>query len=115
MELNRFVALEELLSLVRSRADRSIEYSVYWRDGAEDPGLTDEVLVAAPVEVENDRDVFPPIVVKHGYWIYCSDQLIQDVVDVALGQNASVGNERLLEALRHYLRKDNFLDVKADE
>jgi len=112
MQINQFVALQDLLSLVRRRADRVTKYSVYWKDGTEDPGLTEAVLLAAPVEVENDRDVFPRIVVENGYWIYCSDELLQDVVDVALGQNPNVSDERLKDALRHYLEKDNFLDVK---
>ena len=111
MHLNQFVPLKELLGVVRRREDRNGEYSVYWKDEADDPGLNEVVLVSAPVTVENDRDVFPQIVVENGYWIFCSDQLLQDVVDVAVGQNSQVSDEKLREALLHYLQKDNFLDV----
>src|SRR4051794_9995806 len=99
MELNQFMPLRDLFTKVRTRKDRRVDYSVYWKDGAEDPRINEGVLLAAPVMVEDDRDVFPPIVNENGYWL------------VALQQNPKASDETLLSALLYYLSKDNFLDV----
>lgn len=111
MQLNQFVSLKELFACVRSREDRELKYSVYWKDGADNPELDDNVLLAEPVAVKDDRDLFPQIVTDNGYWILCSKQTIQDVVEVALEQNPNVSDETLRTALFYYLSVDNFMDV----
>jgi hypothetical protein len=42
----------------------------------------------------------------------CSDENIQDVVDLAVRQYGNVTSFQLITALNHYLQKDDFLDFK---
>jgi hypothetical protein len=112
MKLDQFVEFEELIGIVRRREDRRTSYCVYWKDEAEEPTLQDNVLVAAPSTVENDVEVFPRVVLENGYWTFCSDQLVQDVVDVAIKQYPDASSAELREALLHYLERDSFLEIK---
>lgn len=112
LELDRSYRMSELLPIVASRRDRAFGYALYWLDPKRDPQLEDSFLVAAPVEVtDDDKEVYPQSAQKPGYWIYCSAELIQDVVDLAVSQNANASNEQMLECLIHYMKYDNFLDV----
>jgi hypothetical protein len=114
IQLNTFYTLPELFALVKNRQERAQNYCIYWRDNAPDPSLTDRLIVAAPSDIDEDDDykeTFPSMVNENGYWHYCSDEIVQDVVDLAISQKPNVTDEELLNCLDYYLKRDTFLDL----
>jgi hypothetical protein len=111
IQLNTFYTLPELFALVKNRQERTQNYSIYWRDNAPDPSLTDRLIVAAPSDIDDDIEHYSSIVDENGYWHYCSDEIVQDVVDVAISQKPNVTDEELLNCLDYYLKRDTFLDL----
>jgi hypothetical protein len=103
----------ELLLLVAKRLDRQTSYSVYWQDlPQQDPSPESIVLVEHPsIVTDEDAEIFPDAVRSRGWWIYCSDELLQDVVDLAVEQKTSASAEEILKCLRYYLEHDDFLDL----
>jgi hypothetical protein len=112
IQLNTFYTLAEWLNLVKTKQERTLNYSIYWRDNAPDPTENDRIIIAAPTIVDdNDNETFPPIVNENGFWYYCSDENIQDVVDVAIDQKPNASDAELLQCLDYYLKRDTFLDL----
>lgn len=48
--------------------------------------------------------------IRNGFNYFCSDQNIQDIVDLAVKQDAYVSNEKLVDALNYYVDNDDFRD-----
>ncbi|MBC7755124.1 MAG: hypothetical protein H7Z20_00475 [Bdellovibrio sp.] len=112
LKLNAFYTLPDLFALVKTKCERDVDYSIYWLDNAPDPTLQDRVFVAAPVDVDDeDNEAFPQIVNDNGFWYFCSDENIQDVIDVAIDQKPNASDEEQLKCLDYYLKRDTFLDL----
>ena len=112
---DQYYKIEDFLTLVRNKQERSEDYdpdfayAVYSEQDIFEPGIT--VYICAPADIDgDDDDVFPDVVYENGLLYMCSDEDIQDVVDLALRQQPAVTDEQLIEALNHYLESDDFLD-----
>ncbi|MDR6372239.1 hypothetical protein J2795_003102 [Chryseobacterium bernardetii] len=114
---NQVYSIEEFLELVKSKQDRKasfdpeFNYAVY--------SSTDEfksemkVFIGDPLDIGgNDNEILPDFVFHNKLHYMCSDENIQDVVDLAITQQADVTSSQLIMALNHYLEKDDFLDFK---
>ena len=101
-----------LLALVAARRDREVPYDLYWQsvDGR-DPTPADTFLLAAPAGVRDGELVFPACVEQAGWWLYCSDRSVQDVVDRAVRQRPTAIPDDLLRCLVHYMHEDSFLEL----
>jgi hypothetical protein len=114
IQLNTFYTLPELFALVKTKQERAQNYSIYWLDNAPKPSLTDRLIVAAPSDIDEEDDfkeTFPSMVNENGYWHYCSNEIVQDVVDLAISQKPNVSDAELLNCLEYYLKRDTFLDL----
>jgi hypothetical protein len=102
-----------LLLQIAAREERHFQYSLYWEDRAnDDPRLDDIFLVASPSEVtDDDLEIFPQQVTERGWWLYCSDELVQDVVDLAISQKPNVSPAEMLKCLIYHMKNDDFLDI----
>ena len=67
--------------------------------------------MAATVEVQDDAMVFPASVQQRGWWLYCSDELVQSVVGLAAEQKPTATADELLRCLVHYMHEDCILDL----
>jgi hypothetical protein len=105
-----------LLPQIAAREERHLQYSLYWEDRAnDDPTLDDTFLVASPSQVtDDDLEIFPQQVAERGWWIYCSDELVQDVIDLAIGQKPNASSAEMLKCLIHYIKNDDFLDLSPE-
>ncbi|MFI8146610.1 hypothetical protein [Acinetobacter sp. ABJ_C5_2] len=112
---NKVYKIEDFINLVKEKKERLPNYdfdycyAVYAKD--DNVRLHDEVFIGNSVDFdENDNEVYPAFVITNGYHYFCSDQNIQDVVDLALRQDAAVSNEKLIDALNYYIDNDDFKD-----
>ncbi len=112
---NKHYQIEEFFNLVKNKQERSERYdpsfiySIYTK--TESLELGDQIFVGDTSDLDdNDNEIFPDFVVSNGYEYYCSDENIQDVIDLALRNNPNYSDAELLQRLKYYLEKDTFLD-----
>ena len=107
------VTLNELFNRVRGGFDREFLYYVYAvQDDPNSYELNMQCFVGPGPEVtDEDEEIFPEFVIDNSLGVVCSDELLQDVVENALGQRPGVANRELLKALKYYLDRDDFLDL----
>ena len=112
---NKVYKIEEFINLVKMKEERSTNYdfdycyAVYAKNDT--VKLHDEVFIGNSVDFdENDNEVYPEFAISNGYHYFCSDQNIQDVIDLAVKQNATVSIEKLIDALNYYIDNDDFKD-----
>lgn len=113
---NKTYQLEEFILLVKDKKERTAgydpayAYAVYAREDEVEIGL--EIYVGEPVEVnDNDEETYPSVAIEQEMWYMCSDEDIQDVVDLAISQKPSATMEELVMALDYYLTIDDFIDL----
>jgi len=114
---NQVYSIEEFLELVKNKQDRKASfdpeynYAVYSSTDEFKPEM--KVFIGDPLDIgENDNEILPDFVFHNKLHYMCSDENIQDVVDLAFRQRADITYPQLIAALNHYLEKDNFLDFK---
>ncbi|MDW9378651.1 hypothetical protein [Chryseobacterium sp. JV558] len=114
---NQVYSIEEFLELVKNKQDRKASfdpeynYAVYSSKDEFEPEM--KVFIGDPLDIGgNDSEILPDFVYHNKLNYICSDENIQDVVDLAFRQHADVTSFQLIEALNHYLEKDDFLDFK---
>ncbi|MDM1298305.1 hypothetical protein HXZ94_07295 [Empedobacter falsenii] len=112
---NKHYQIEEFFNLVKNKQERpehydpSFIYSIYTK--TESLELGDQIYIGDTSNFDdNDNEIFPDFVVNNGYEYYCSDENIQDVIDLALRNNPNYSDAELLQRLKYYLEKDTFLD-----
>jgi hypothetical protein len=99
---NQMYSIEEFLELVKNKQDRKASF---------DPEYN--YAVYSPLDIGgNDHEILPDFVFHNKLHYMCSDENIQDVVDLAFRQRTDVTSSQLITALNHYLEKDDFLDFK---
>ncbi|MCC9041942.1 hypothetical protein LNQ81_04395 [Myroides sp. M-43] len=113
---NKTYQLAEFILLVKDRKERTTEYNpafhyaIYAVEDEVDEDLA--IYVGEPVEVtDNDEEIYPSEVIEQEMWYLCSDEDIQDVVDLAISQKPSATMEELVMALDYYLTIDDFIDL----
>ncbi|MDF9618115.1 hypothetical protein P5705_10715 [Pseudomonas entomophila] len=111
-ELNKIYRIEDVVQWVRSREDRQHIYALYAEQDTDELVQGMRVLVGeTPSFDEDDNEVMPLVVQTLGFeFCYACDQF-QDVIDLALSQDAGVTTHTLIECLNHYAIHDDFLDV----
>ncbi|REC60950.1 hypothetical protein DRF65_18095 [Chryseobacterium pennae] len=114
---NQMYCIEEFLELVKNKQDRKesydpeYNYAVYSSKDEFEPEM--KVFIGDPLDIgENDNEILPDFVYHNKLSYMCSDENIQDVVDLAFRQYADITSFQLITALNHYLEKDDFLDFK---
>lgn len=114
---NQVYSIEEFLELVKSKQDRQASfdpeynYAVYSSTDEFKPEM--KVFIGDPLDIgEHDNEILPDFVFHNKLHYMCSDENIQDVVDLAFRQRADISSSQLITALNHYLEKDDFLDFK---
>ncbi|MDR6982171.1 hypothetical protein J2X32_000779 [Rheinheimera pacifica] len=110
--VGHFYSFAVVLDAVASNKDSGLSYSLYWKDPDRRAEPSDLFLVGEPVKVTDDDDeIYPVLAQQNGLWIYCSDELIQDVISLAIEQKPSASHTELIECIEYYLQKDTFLDL----
>lgn len=112
---NKTYSLGEFIEIVKNKQERSEQYNpmynyaLYAVEAEVMSNLT--IYVGDPVEVtDSDEEIYPEYALTHDMWYFCSDENIQDVVDLALSQRTDISIEQLVEALDYYLEHDDFMD-----
>jgi len=112
ISLGNFYKLSVVLSSVAAKEERGFSYDLYWKDENRPATPDDMILVGEPIQVtDDDEEIYPALARENGLWIYCNNELIQDVVDLAVKQKPSATPDELVKCLEHYIAKDNFLDL----
>lgn len=112
---NKTYRLSEFIDIVKNKQERSEGYNPLYHYAiyAEEVEVTSNLViyVGEPVEVsDSDKEIYPEYAVAHNMWYFCSDENIQDVVDLAISQYSQVSTEQLITALDYYLEHDDFMD-----
>ncbi|MBP1163368.1 MAG: DUF7716 domain-containing protein [Chryseobacterium culicis] len=114
---NQMYCIEEFLELVKRKQDRKesydpeYNYAVYSSKDEFEPEM--KVFIGDPLDIGgNDNEILPDFVYHNKLKYMCSDENIQDVVDLAFRQYAEVSSSQLITALNYYIEKDDFLDFK---
>lgn len=112
---NRTYLLSQFIHIVKHKEDRSKSYSplynyaIYAIDDSIRADL--KIYVGDPIEVnDNEEEIYPIAATAANMWYLCSDENIQDVVDLAVHQNDKVSADQLITALAYYLEYDNFIN-----
>lgn len=111
---NKTYRLGEFIDIVKNKQERSEQYNPmynYALYAVEAEVTCDlEIYVGDPVEVtDSDEEIYPEYAVTHDMWYFCSDENIQDVVDLALSQKEGLSIAELVVALEYYLEHDDFM------
>ncbi|GKX57486.1 hypothetical protein SOASR030_35980 [Leminorella grimontii] len=110
--LDTFYAIEDLIDCVKAEVESNTDYAVY---SANDDDFCSNAsfFIAAGVGIDDhDNEIYPKSVRQRGLQYMCSCGLIQDVVSVAIRQKADASHEEIIQALNHYSKYDNFLELK---
>ena len=88
------------------------KYDLFWDDQNRPARLDDLILIAETIKVsKDDIEIYPEAALSRGFWIYCSGELIQDVISLAIEQKPNANGEELLMCLEHYIEFDDYLDL----
>lgn len=111
-ELNEVYGLEDLIGLVKNKADRDYVYAIYNKAGVEELALGQKIFVGdTPSYDDGDNEFLPQKVQDADYeFCYMRDHF-QDVIDLAVSQDPKVSDEALVRCLNYYADYDDFLDV----
>jgi hypothetical protein len=108
--------LSEFVDIVKNKQERlehynpMYNYALYAIEAEVTCDLT--IYVGEPVEVtDSDEEIYPEYATKNDMWYFCSDENIQDVVDLAVSQCPEVNTEQLITALAYYLEHDDFMNL----
>ena len=106
------ITMATLIQVVRDRLDREKNYCVYGRGDSDAADLNSDCFLGDGPEITNNyEEIYPGFVIQNGLEFWCMDELVQDVVDNALHQNASVSDELILAAIKYYDNKDCFMQL----
>lgn len=115
ISLGNTYTVSDVLRAVAEENDPDASYDLYWDDQDREATLDDIFLVAEKVQVTDEsEEIYPKSAVDRGFWLYCSDELIQDVVSLAIRQKPTASLSDLLRCLEYYIRRDDFLDLSDD-
>ncbi|MCL2310269.1 MAG: hypothetical protein FWC42_08380 [Proteobacteria bacterium] len=115
ISIGNIYKVSDVLRAVAEKKGPDASYDLYWEDQDREATLDDVFLVAEKVQVTDDcEEIYPKSATDRGFWIYCSDELIQDVVGLAVSQKPTASLSDLLRCLEHYIRRDCFLDLGND-
>ncbi len=108
--------IENFIECVKQRAERCDRYDKDWHyaiySQTDDFVMGQQILVSNTVEVlDDDTEVYPVDAQTHQFSFHCSDENIQDVIDLAIEQKPHASSEELIRALNYYLDNDTFLDL----
>lgn len=111
-KINEVYRLEDLIGLVKNKADRDYIYAIYNKFGVGDLALGQCIFVGeTPLYDDDDNEVLPQKVQDADYeFCYMRDHF-QDVIDLAVSQKPDVSDEMLVKCLNHYSDYDDFLDI----
>lgn len=112
---NKTYSLGGFIEIVKNKQERSEKYNPMYNYAlyAVEAEVTSdlEIYVGDPVEVtDSDEEIYPEYAVTHDMWYFCSDENIQDVVDLAHSQKQDISIVELITALGYYLEHDDFMD-----
>ena len=106
-----YMRLGDVIRAIRDGRESGARFSIYstWEDH---DAFTSEtrVYVADPSDVKDGEEIFPAEIVERQLWIFCADDLLEDVVDNAVAQKPEVTDEEIVEGLEHYLVNDAFMN-----
>ena len=108
--------IENFIECVKQCAERCDHYDKDWHyaiySQTDDFVMGQQILVSNTVEVlDDDTEVYPVDAQTHQFSFHCSDENIQDVIDLAIEQKPHASSEELIRALNYYLDNDTFLDL----
>lgn len=116
---NKKYLLEDFISVVRDKRDRSVGYDraclydVYGDDSDGDifhAGQT--IYVGDTVQAnDDDKEVYPEEVNRLGYAFLYSGENFQAVIDLAYRQKPTASTDEIVRCLNHYAENDDFLDL----
>lgn len=86
---HQFYTIEKFIELVKQQAERNLKfdpeyfYAIYGKEDGFSLGQT--ILVSDSVQVsDDDVEIYPDDVIVHKLKYQCSDENIQDVIDLAI-------------------------------
>lgn len=110
--IGNLYVMSDMLEAVAKGRDPDVPYDLYWKDEDRPARLDDMILVAEPVAVsDDDKEIYPESASSRGFWIYCSGELVQDVVGLAMEQMPAASADSLLSCVEYYIRNDDYLDL----
>lgn len=115
---HKIYLIEDFIQLVKQKIERSEKYdpTFFYAIYAKEDYLFlgQKILVSNTVSVsDDDSEIYPEDVIALRFSYSCSDENIQDVIDLAIQQKPHATNEEIIHALNYYLEKDNFLDLNV--
>ncbi|MDO5625957.1 MAG: hypothetical protein Q4G71_14870 [Pseudomonadota bacterium] len=109
-KIGRDFVWRDLITLVKAKADRQLNYDVYGKSFYF--SANDLCRVDRPIDVnDSDEEIYPNTVVATGLTFLVSAENLQDVIDHALGQNTHVSIETIIAAIQYYSKHDDFMQI----
>ena len=117
---HKFYTIEDFIDLVKMKLDRLAEgydpdylYDVYGISNSDSKfRIGSQIYIAdTPDFDDDDNEIRPAEVQLLGLSYMYSCDHFQDVVDLAFKQKPSATHQEVIEALNHYSKFDDFLDL----
>ncbi len=112
MKLREPVEFRDLIQIVKAQSDKNVSYCIYAAldDSADLTLHTMCYRDSYPEITDDDREIYPQFVVKHGLSLLFREELVQDVIHNVLHQKPSATDQEILEAIIFYDTNDTFMD-----
>lgn len=112
MKLREAVEFRDLIQIVKAQSDKNISYCIY-SDIDDSADLTLHTICYLddyPEITDDDLEIYPEFVIKHGLSLLFREELVQDVIHHVLHQKPSATGQEILEAIIFYDTNDTFMD-----
>ncbi|TBN36345.1 hypothetical protein [Pseudomonas sp. BGI-2] len=111
MQHNQTIKLSELIDFLKTQK-KTLTYCVYGRGSSDQATLETECSIDEYSEItDDDEEIFPESITQKNLEFWFTDELLEDVTFNALKQKASVTNEEILRAIKHYNEYDSFMKL----
>lgn len=106
------ITVSDLINMIRKEGVHSDAYCVFGASDPNDATLASICHLDVYPEITDDgREIYSSFVTDNDLDIWYTDELVQDVVENAIIQDARVSNEKILEAIKHYCDNDCFINL----
>lgn len=104
--------INELIDIYKTKGESFVDADSGWciYSSSNEVTLDDECYISEyPEYDDDDNEIVEKYIIEHNMLLFCTDEVIQDVVCSSLYQKENASCEEIFKALLYYQEYDNFM------